>query len=87
MRGGPGIDYLVVDELNSGEHVKVVGQVIGKPWYTIYKNGVGRGFVYVNLLGVAPIENQSDAETQTRTAVRHLTWKMRQRRVPANARW
>ena len=58
VRAGPGTDYRVVDKLGTGEHVKVVGQVIGKPWYMISKNGVGSGFVYTSLLTAIPVENQ-----------------------------
>lgn len=56
VRGGPGTDYKVVDSLKGGEHVKVVGQVIGKPWYMVSRNGVGSGFVYTSLLKAAPPE-------------------------------
>lgn len=50
VRGGPGTDYKVVDSLNAGQTVDVIGEVEGKPWYLVGENGVGNGFVFNKLL-------------------------------------
>lgn len=50
VRGGPGTDYVVVDNLARSQRVEVVGKVRGKPWYLIAQNGVGSGFVHQSLL-------------------------------------
>jgi len=64
VRGGPGTDYVVVDELAVGEHTNVVGEVIGKSWYMVSRGGVGSGFVYSSLLTEVPLEDWSVAETE-----------------------
>jgi len=63
VRGGPGTDYLVVDQLHQGEQVAVIGKVIGKDWYMVSENGVGTGFVYAPLL--SPLPNYGSYNTQT----------------------
>lgn len=50
MRGGPSTDYKVVDSLPAGSEVDVIGKVQGKNWYMLSESGVGKGFVYANLL-------------------------------------
>ena len=50
VRGGPGTDYAVMDQLVAGERVHVVGKVTDADWYMVSRNGIGRGFVYANLL-------------------------------------
>lgn len=65
VRGGPGTDYVVVDELAAGEHINVVGKVTGKSWYMISRSGVGSGFVYDSLLTAVPMENWSVAKSET----------------------
>ncbi len=61
VRGGPGTDYLVVDQLHQGEQVAVIGKVIGKDWYMIAENGIGTGFVYAPLLSPLPNYSAYDA--------------------------
>jgi uncharacterized protein YgiM (DUF1202 family) len=63
VRGGPGTDYTVVDQLQRGAEVRVVGKVIDRDWYMISQNGAGSGFVASNLLkplGKATIEQKSE---------------------------
>ncbi len=64
VRGGPSTDYVVVDQLNEGEQVAVVGKVIGQDWYMISENGIGTGFVYAPLL--SPVSNRYGAYNTTR---------------------
>jgi surface antigen len=54
LRGGPGTDYAVMDTLRAGETVQVVGKVVGQDWLMVSRDGVGRGFVFANLLSPAP---------------------------------
>lgn len=50
VRGGPGTDYAIVDQLETNEHVAVVGRVVDRDWYMVARNGRGYGFVYAPLL-------------------------------------
>lgn len=50
VRGGPGTDYAVMDQLEDGERVHVVGKVADANWYMVSRNGIGRGFVHADLL-------------------------------------
>lgn len=50
VRGGPSTDYAVMDQLEVGETVRVVGKVANENWYMISRNGIGRGFVFGDLL-------------------------------------
>ena len=54
VRGGPSTNYAVMDQIQNGERVRVVGKVVEKDWYMIERNGIGRGFVYGELLRRAP---------------------------------
>jgi len=54
VRGGPSTDYAVMDQIQNGERVRVVGKVVEQDWYMIERNGIGRGFVYGELLREAP---------------------------------
>lgn len=45
VRSGPGTDYRVVDTLEPGERVQVIGKVQNAGWYVIARNGVASGFV------------------------------------------
>lgn len=53
LRGGPGTDYAIMDTLRAGETVQVVGRVVGADWLMVSRDGVGRGFVFANLLNPA----------------------------------
>lgn len=50
VRGGPGTNYGVMGGLRQGETVTVVGRVIGENWMMVSRDGVGRGFVFGDLL-------------------------------------
>jgi len=50
VRGGPGTDYAVMDQLRRGERVRVVGKMTEADWYMISEGGIGRGFVHADLL-------------------------------------
>lgn len=50
VRGGPGTDYAVVDQLKRGVEVRVVGKVVGQDWYLVSQDGAGSGFVATSLL-------------------------------------
>jgi surface antigen len=54
VRGGPGKDYVVVDQLQAGQSVRVVGKVTGADWYLVAKDNVGSGFVATSLLASQP---------------------------------
>jgi surface antigen len=54
LRGGPGTDYAVMDTLGRGETAHVIGKVVGQDWYMISRDGIGRGFVFADLLDPAP---------------------------------
>lgn len=50
VRGGPGTNYKVVSDLDSGEPVNVVGKVQGKDWFMVSQGDVIIGFVSTTLL-------------------------------------
>ena len=50
VRGGPSTDYAIMDQLEAGETVRVVGKVANENWYMISRNGIGKGFVFGDLL-------------------------------------
>jgi surface antigen len=50
IRGGPSTEYGIMDQLKAGERIHVVGKVIDQDWYMIGRDGIGRGFVHVDLL-------------------------------------
>lgn len=50
VRGGPGTDYAIMDQLAAGERVRVVGKAVDANWYMVSRNGIGRGFVHADLL-------------------------------------
>jgi len=50
VRGGPGTEYGVMDQLKDGEAVHVVGKVVDADWLMVARNGIGRGFVHADLL-------------------------------------
>lgn len=50
VRGGPGTDYVVLDQLRAGERVAVVGRVQASDWVMVARNGIGRGFILGRLL-------------------------------------
>ncbi len=62
IRGGPGTNYAVMDQLTAGEHIRVVGKIIDGNWYMISRNGIGRGFVHATLLD--RVESRSAAITR-----------------------
>lgn len=54
VRGGPGTDYVIVDNLKASQNINVVGKVQGRNWYMVSQDGVGSGFVHSSLLIPAP---------------------------------
>lgn len=50
VRSGPGTDYAVMDTVQRGERVAVVGKVSGEEWYMISDAGLGSGYVHGSLL-------------------------------------
>lgn len=50
VRGGPGMEYTVVDSLRHGERARVLGQVVGTNWYMIAQGGIIKGFVHNSLM-------------------------------------
>lgn len=50
VRSGPGTDYAVMDTVQRGERVAVVGKVKGEEWYMISDAGLGSGYVHGSLL-------------------------------------
>lgn len=74
VRGGPGTDYAVMDQLQPNERVRVVGKVADADWYMIAENGIGRGFVHTDLLRPSadsaatarPMSAQAGAAADTR---------------------
>jgi len=64
LRGGPSTDYVIVDSLEKGTVVTVVGKVIGKKWYLLSTNGVGSGFIYASLVKPAPGAKEPEAPEQ-----------------------
>lgn len=66
VRGGPSTDFAVMGGLRQGETVVVVGKVIGENWMLVSRDGIGRGFVFGDLLtpaegAVAAARPASDA--------------------------
>jgi hypothetical protein len=55
VRGGPGMQYVIVGGLQPGEHVRVLGRVVDTNWYMIAQNDIIQGFVHMNLLDPAPV--------------------------------
>ena len=56
VRSGPGTDYAVMDTVQRGERVAVVGKVKGDEWYMISDAGLGSGYVHGSLL--SPVAQQ-----------------------------
>lgn len=50
VRGGPSTRYVVVDGLQSGEQVHVLGRVKDKNWFMVAQNDIIQGFVHMSLL-------------------------------------
>jgi len=50
VRGGPSTKYKVVEGLQPGEQVRVLGRVVEKNWYMIAQNDIIQGFVHMSLL-------------------------------------
>lgn len=50
VRGGPGTDFVIVDNLKQDAVVMVIGKVQDKSWYLVGDGEVANGFVYENLL-------------------------------------
>ena len=55
VRGGPSTEYTVVNGLQPGEPVRVLGQVVNQPWYLIAQDDIVQGFVHSSL--VKPANN------------------------------
>lgn len=82
VRGGPGTDYLVVDQLHQGEQVAVIGKVIGKDWYMVSENGIGTGFVYAPLL--SPLPNYGSYNTQSNVGYNSVNYSNTSFNMPAH---
>ena len=54
IRYGPSTDYDVIEQMQSGDGVEVVGRVIDKPWMLIAVDGNIRGFIYQDLVVKRP---------------------------------
>ncbi|MEH6476225.1 MAG: SH3 domain-containing protein [Sneathiella sp.] len=50
VRGGPGTDFVIIDNLKQDAVVMVIGKVQDKSWYLVGDGEVANGFVYENLL-------------------------------------
>jgi uncharacterized protein YcfJ len=50
VRGGPSTRYVVVDGLQTGEQVRVLGRVRDKNWYMVAQDDIIQGFVHMSLL-------------------------------------
>ena len=50
VRGGPSTKYKVVDGLQRGEQVRVLGRVVEKNWFMVAQNDIIQGFVHMSLL-------------------------------------
>lgn len=50
VRGGPSTKYKVVEGLQPGEQVRVLGRVVETNWYMIAQNDIIEGFVHMSLL-------------------------------------
>ncbi|MBX2885519.1 MAG: SH3 domain-containing protein [Granulosicoccus sp.] len=50
VRGGPSTKYKIVEGLQRGEEVRVLGRVVEKNWYMIAQNDIIQGFVHMSLL-------------------------------------
>lgn len=66
VRGGPGTDFVVVDNIRQDAVVMVIGKVQNKPWYLIGDGDVANGFVYQTLLEAVP-ETESKELTADKT--------------------
>lgn len=56
VRGGPSMKYVVVEGLQPGERVRVLGRVVDTNWYMISQHDIIQGFVHMNLL--EPVREQ-----------------------------
>ena len=50
VRGGPSTKYKIVEDLQPGERVRVLGRVVEKNWFMIAQNDIIQGFVHMSLL-------------------------------------
>lgn len=50
VRGGPGINYAVVDRLGGGERITAIGKIRDDDWYVVGRGNVGIGYVFSELL-------------------------------------
>ena len=53
VRGGPSTKYKIVEGLQPGERVRVLGRVVEKNWFMIAQNDIIKGFVHMSLLDPA----------------------------------
>ncbi len=53
VRGGPSTKYKIVEGLQPGERVQVLGRVVEKNWFMIAQNDIIQGFVHMSLLDPA----------------------------------
>ena len=68
VRLGPSTDYPVLEMLDAGAGVDVVGRVIGKPWMLVAQDDRVRGYVHADLMIKAPGTELDLAGGPTRTA-------------------
>lgn len=71
VRSGPGTSYEIVDRLDNGQTVDVIGKVQSGNWFLIGRGGTGIGFVFASLMEPAPAEelNFSGAEIPAKDIV------------------
>lgn len=62
VRTGPGTDYKVVNLLQQGDVITVVGQVKNRKWYMVGRQGRSIGYVYAPLLTETAPESQSQTQ-------------------------
>ncbi|MEO0983538.1 MAG: SH3 domain-containing protein [Pseudomonadota bacterium] len=67
VRNGPSTSYRVLEQLDVGAGVNVIGRVVGKPWNLVELDGRARGYVHENLMIRAPGMELELAGGPTRT--------------------
>lgn len=70
LRAGPSTEARVLDQLQGGEAVDVVGRVVGKPWMLVARGDAVGGYVHESLLVRAPGAELTLAGGPTRRAWR-----------------
>lgn len=61
VRGGPSTEYVIVETVQKGARVNVIGQVKGSNWYLIAFDRIGEGYVHSSLVEEAQPAGQQQA--------------------------